>query len=102
MPEPVTDLKSIEWLMKPLQELFTCTMFEILNNEDHTDWQIFVEFSEPRDGGLWQQFDVRGPLNKRFLTWAKNHYHFWIQKAHVPLRITNIINMPGGIPYPNW
>ncbi|MFY9463258.1 MAG: hypothetical protein WAP52_03680 [Candidatus Sungiibacteriota bacterium] len=84
--------EQVKWLMKPLEELCRCSMFENLSSRDSTCWFVTVGWSEPNTEELngWKRHKKFGQLNKRFLTWAQEHYEFWISNAHVPLNVLKI------------
>ena len=87
----------IESLMLPLEELVGCEVFHIYNNSDTTSWEVTIDWKEPSSDltqgewdGVWNSFTQSGPLNKRFLEWAKTHYEYWHEKAHVPLNVVHL------------
>jgi len=82
--------KKIESFMKPLREIMACETLKSYGDDTlGTDWCIEVEWSEPdsRETSGWKKFTAGGLLNQRFLNFATKHYEYWIEKAHVPLKI---------------
>lgn len=78
------------WQMKPLLEIYSLSMISETRSRDSTSWVVEVEWREPREGGEWNKFNGSGPVNRRFLDWARDHYEYWKDRGHVPIEVKSV------------
>ncbi|RJR31418.1 hypothetical protein C4569_02225 [Candidatus Parcubacteria bacterium] len=85
--------KLIESMVRPFEQLLATDALKPLAKE-YAPFMIYLEWDEPRQeegqSVVWQKRSGWGPINESMVKWVEDHYDFWIDHAHVNLKIKKI------------